>query len=81
MLSLFINILNANGLPKEGLRIEDLLVRIAVLLLLRDQVKISSKTQTGPLYIDDIIYRYLGLRCLKFWNEKHDQTQLRAVIQ
>lgn len=33
------NISIADGVPKEGLRIQDVLLRIAVLLLIRDKVK------------------------------------------
>ncbi|KAI3737951.1 hypothetical protein L2E82_27969 [Cichorium intybus] len=71
----------SDGVPKEGLRIEDVLVRIAVLLLVRDKVKNSSENQTSPLFTDDIIYRYPGLRGLKFWKEEHDRTLLRAVLK
>ncbi|CAH1442278.1 unnamed protein product [Lactuca virosa] len=71
----------SDGVPKEGLRIEDVLVRIAVLLLVRDKVKNTSENQSAPLFTDDIIYRYPGLRGLKFWKEEHDRTLLRAVLK
>ncbi|KAI7747238.1 hypothetical protein M8C21_002030 [Ambrosia artemisiifolia] len=71
----------SDGVPKEGLRIEDVLVRIAVLLLIRDKVKNSPENQSAPLFTDDIIYRYPGLRGLKFWKEEHDRTLLRAVLK
>jgi len=32
-----------DGVPKEGLRIKDILARIAVLLLIRDKVSSSNK--------------------------------------
>ncbi|KAJ0794284.1 putative DNA helicase [Helianthus annuus] len=71
----------SDGVPKEGLRIEDVLVRIAVLLLVREKVKNPSENQSAPLFTDDIIYRYPGLRGLKFWKEEHDRTLLRAVLK
>ncbi|KAI3498651.1 hypothetical protein L1887_34428 [Cichorium endivia] len=71
----------SDGVPKEGLRIEDVLVRIAVLLLVKDKVKNSSENQTSPLFTDDIIYWYPGLRGLKFWKEEHDRTLLCAVLK
>ncbi|KAI3740301.1 hypothetical protein L2E82_30729 [Cichorium intybus] len=40
-----------------------------------------SENQTSPLFTDDIIYRYRGLRGLKFWKEEHDRTLLRAVLK
>ncbi|KAL8214582.1 hypothetical protein R6Q57_004031 [Mikania cordata] len=70
-----------DGIPKEGLRIEDVLVRIAVLLLVRDKVKHSPENPSAPLFTDDIIYRYPGLRGLKYWKEEHDRTLLRAVLK
>ncbi|XP_076940431.1 CHD3-type chromatin-remodeling factor PICKLE-like [Bidens hawaiensis] len=71
----------SDGVPKEGLRIEDVLVRIAVLLLVRDKVKSSPENPPAPLFTDDIIYRYPGLRGLKFWKDEHDRTLLRAVLK
>ncbi|KAJ9559392.1 hypothetical protein OSB04_014006 [Centaurea solstitialis] len=71
----------SDGVPKEGLRIEDVLVRIAVLLLVRDKVKCSSENTSAPLFSDDIVYRYPGLKGLKFWKEEHDRTLLRAVLK
>ncbi|KAK1425966.1 hypothetical protein QVD17_14633 [Tagetes erecta] len=68
----------SDGIPKEGLRIEDVLVRIAALLLVRDKVKYSSE---NPLFTDDIIYRYPALRGLKFWKEEHDRTLLQALLK
>ncbi|KAI3496320.1 hypothetical protein L1887_38677 [Cichorium endivia] len=50
-------------------------------LLLVGDKKNSSKNQTTPLFTDDIIYRYPGLRGLKFWKEQHDRTLLRAVVK
>ncbi|XP_024982833.1 CHD3-type chromatin-remodeling factor PICKLE [Cynara cardunculus var. scolymus] len=71
----------SDGVPKEGLRIEDVLVRIAVLLLVRDKVKCSSENPSAPLFSDDIVYRYPGLKGLKFWKEEHDRILLRAVLK
>lgn len=40
-----------DGVPKEGLRIEDVLVRIAQLLLIRDKVRLYART--GNCYTID----------------------------
>lgn len=34
--------LSTDGVPKEGLRIEDVLVRVAVLLLVQEKVSLST---------------------------------------
>ncbi|OAY53615.1 CHD3-type chromatin-remodeling factor PICKLE [Manihot esculenta] len=71
----------ADGVPKEGLRILDVLVRIAVLLLIRDKVKFVLEKPGTPLFTDDIVLRYPGLKSGKFWKEEHDLLLLRAVLK
>ncbi|XP_054798276.1 CHD3-type chromatin-remodeling factor PICKLE isoform X2 [Prosopis cineraria] len=72
----------SDGVPKEGLRIHDVLVRIAVLLLIRDKVKFASEKDPGTLlYTDDILLRYPGLKGGKIWREEHDVVLLRAVLK
>uniref|UniRef100_A0A2C9UD31 CHD3-type chromatin-remodeling factor PICKLE n=1 Tax=Manihot esculenta TaxID=3983 RepID=A0A2C9UD31_MANES len=71
----------ADGVPKEGLRVQDVLVRIAVLLLIRDKVKFALEKPGTPLFTDDILLRYSGLKCGKCWKEEHDLLLLRAVLK
>ncbi|KAL7165996.1 hypothetical protein ACSBR2_036791 [Camellia fascicularis] len=71
----------SDGVPKEGLRIEDVLVRIAVLLLIRDKVKAASEKPGTPLFPDDIVSRFPGLKSGRFWKEHHDLLLLRAVLK
>ncbi|KAE8056294.1 hypothetical protein FH972_013079 [Carpinus fangiana] len=71
----------SDGVPKEGLRIQDVLVRIAVLLLIRDKVKFSPENPGSPLFTEDIVSRYPGLKGGKFWKEEHDLLLLRAVLK
>lgn len=69
----------SDGVPKEGLRIPDVLVRIAVLLLVSNKVKSASENPGTHLFTDDIIMRYPALKGGKFWKEEHDLLLLRAV--
>ncbi|KAK4277229.1 hypothetical protein QN277_015253 [Acacia crassicarpa] len=72
----------SDGVPKEGLRIHDVLVRIAVLLLIREKVKFASEKDPGTLlYTDDILLRYPGLKGGKIWKEEHDIVLLSAVLK
>ncbi|XP_042503732.1 CHD3-type chromatin-remodeling factor PICKLE [Macadamia integrifolia] len=71
----------SDGVPKEGLRIQDVLVRIAVLTLVRDKVKLLSEKPGTPLFSDDIASRFPGLRSGKSWKEEHDLALLRAVLK
>ncbi|KAK4769193.1 hypothetical protein SAY86_027343 [Trapa natans] len=70
-----------DGVPKEGLRIQDVLVRIATLMLIRDKVKWASENIRVPLFTDDIVFRYPGLKGGRFWKEEHDRMLLRAVLK
>ncbi|CAK7353888.1 unnamed protein product [Dovyalis caffra] len=71
----------SDGVPKEGLRIPDVLVRIAVLLLIRDKARFASENPGSPLFADDIILRYPGLKSGKFWKQEHDSLLLHAVLK
>ncbi|RDY08117.1 CHD3-type chromatin-remodeling factor PICKLE, partial [Mucuna pruriens] len=70
-----------DGVPKEGPRIQDILVRIAVLLLIRDKVKSASENPHTRLFSDDILVRYAGLKGAKIWKEEHDLILLHAVLK
>ncbi|KAK8520284.1 hypothetical protein V6N13_031255 [Hibiscus sabdariffa] len=71
----------SDGVPKEGLRIQDVLVRIAVLLLLSKKVKDASEKPGTRLFTEDILMRYPTLKGGKFWKEEHDLLLLRAVLK
>uniref|UniRef100_A0A6N2KIW4 CHD3-type chromatin-remodeling factor PICKLE n=1 Tax=Salix viminalis TaxID=40686 RepID=A0A6N2KIW4_SALVM len=71
----------SDGVPKEGLRIQDVLIRIAVLLLIRDKARFASENPGSPLYTDDIMLRYPGLKSGKFWKQEHDSLLLHAVLK
>ncbi|KAL4022127.1 hypothetical protein IC575_015850 [Cucumis melo] len=71
----------SDGVPKEGLRIQDVLIRIAVLLLIRDKAKVVPENPSTPLFTDDILSRYQGLKGGKHWKEEHDRLLLLAVLK
>ncbi|OWM86763.1 hypothetical protein CDL15_Pgr015799 [Punica granatum] len=71
----------SDGVPKEGLRIQDVLVRIATLMLIRDKVKWAAENTRVPLFTEDIVFRYPGLKGGRFWKEEHDRMLLRAVLK
>ncbi|KAL8475219.1 hypothetical protein ACS0TY_031582 [Phlomoides rotata] len=72
----------ADGVPKEGLRTDDVLVRIGTLNQIRDKLKLLSGGSNGsPIFTSDIISRYSGLKGGRVWNEHHDWLLLRAVMK
>ncbi|GAA0152154.1 chromatin/chromatin-binding, or -regulatory protein [Lithospermum erythrorhizon] len=71
----------SDGVPKEGLRIEDVLVRISELSLVREKVRLMSESPGSPLFDDGIISIIPGLKGGRRWKEEHDFMLLRAVLK
>lgn len=70
----------SDGIPKEGLRIQDVLVRLAILHLIRDKVKALTEDPAMPLFSQGShMYRYYSLRNTKVWKEEHDRKLLYAI--
>ncbi|KAL6502117.1 hypothetical protein OROGR_027250 [Orobanche gracilis] len=69
----------SDGVPKEGLRIDDVLVRLGTLTLFRD--KVEALSEGCILFTDDIISRYPGLKGGRIWKEHHDRLLLQAVMK
>ncbi|XP_058203375.1 CHD3-type chromatin-remodeling factor PICKLE-like isoform X3 [Rhododendron vialii] len=71
----------SDGVPKEGLRILDVLVRLAELMMIRDKVKFAAENPSSPLFADDVVSRLPTLKSGRFWKEHHDLLLLRAVLK
>ncbi|XP_017430906.1 CHD3-type chromatin-remodeling factor PICKLE isoform X2 [Vigna angularis] len=70
-----------DGVPKEGLRIQDVLVRIALLNLISEKVKFASENPGLDLFSADILIRYPRLKGTNFWKTEHDLVLLQAVLK
>ncbi|CAN6682573.1 unnamed protein product [Malus baccata var. baccata] len=71
----------ADGVPKDGLRIGDVLVRLATLMLVKKRVEAALRNPGAPLFSEDTFLFHPGLKGGKYWKEEHDLTLLRAVIK
>ncbi|KAL2624235.1 hypothetical protein R1flu_008480 [Riccia fluitans] len=72
----------SDGVPKEGLRIQDVLVRLAVLHLIGDKVRLLRGNPQAPLLsIGARNHRYYSLRNTKVWKEEHDRKLLQAILR
>ncbi|CAM6088601.1 unnamed protein product [Calypogeia fissa] len=72
----------SDGVPKEGLRIQDVLVRLAVLHLIGDKVRLLQENPDAPLLsIGARNHRYYSLRNTKVWKEEHDRKLLQAILK
>jgi chromodomain-helicase-DNA-binding protein 4 len=71
-----------DGVPKEGLRIQDVLVRLAILHLIQNKVKAMAENPSMPLFPDGVYTsRYYSLRNTKVWKEEHDRKLLFAIAR
>ncbi|XP_047325059.1 CHD3-type chromatin-remodeling factor PICKLE-like [Impatiens glandulifera] len=71
----------SDGVPKEGLRIEDLLVRISLLSMMRDKLKFASENPGSPLFEDEILLCCPGIKSGRSWKEEYDILLLRAELR
>ncbi|KAK1275276.1 CHD3-type chromatin-remodeling factor PICKLE [Acorus gramineus] len=70
----------SDGVPKEGLRVHDVLVRIAILQLIRDKVKRQLENPGAPLFTKDILSR-MPVMNWRIWKEELDFLLLKAIIK
>ena len=70
-----------DGCPKEGLRIQDVLVRLAILHLMRDKVKVTTEDPGVLFSAGAHMYRFISLRNTKIWKEEHDRKLLYGICQ
>ncbi|KAG0608643.1 hypothetical protein M758_8G121700 [Ceratodon purpureus] len=71
----------SDGCPKEGLRIQDVLVRLAILHLMRDKVKVTTEDPGILFSAGAHMYRFISLRNTKIWKEEHDRKLLYGICQ
>ncbi|XP_057845926.2 CHD3-type chromatin-remodeling factor PICKLE [Cryptomeria japonica] len=71
----------SDGVPKEGLRIQDVLVRLALLHLIGDKVTFLSENPGVPLFSNDIYSKFPGLKKERYWKEEHDCRLLQAILK
>ncbi|XP_048444234.1 CHD3-type chromatin-remodeling factor PICKLE-like isoform X1 [Pyrus x bretschneideri] len=71
----------ADGVPKDGLRIGDVLIRVATLMLVKKRVEAALRNPGAPLFSEGTLLFHPGLKGGKYWKEEHDLTLLRAVIK
>ncbi|XP_059076148.1 CHD3-type chromatin-remodeling factor PICKLE isoform X1 [Cryptomeria japonica] len=71
----------SDGVPKEGLQVQEVLVRLAILSLIKDKVDSLAKAYMVPMFTNDIKCSFPGLKSDRYWKEEHDLKLLRALIK
>lgn len=70
----------ADGVPKEGLRVEDVLVRLAHISLIKEKIKYLEANAGTSLFPEDVRECYPGLTG-RIWKEEHDVLLLKAILR
>lgn len=70
----------SDGVPKEGLRVDDVLIRLAHISLIREKLKYLKENTGSTLFPDDILECYPSLSG-RIWKEEHDILMLEAILR
>ncbi|KAJ6853702.1 CHD3-type chromatin-remodeling factor PICKLE [Iris pallida] len=70
----------SDGVPKEGLRVDDVLIRLAHISLIKEKLKYLKENTGATLFPDDILECYPSLSG-KIWKEEHDISMLEAILR
>lgn len=70
----------SDGVPKEGLRVEDVLVRLAQINLIKEKLNILKGNSGSTLFPEDIQECHPSL-IGKIWKDEHDILLLEAVLK
>ncbi|CAA7041549.1 unnamed protein product [Microthlaspi erraticum] len=71
----------SDGLYKEGLKKDDVLLRVALLMEVEAKVKRAEEEPTKPIFPDRIKQRFPGLTSGTYWKEEHEKLLLRGVYK
>ncbi|CAD5175438.1 unnamed protein product [Musa acuminata subsp. malaccensis] len=70
----------SDGVPKEGARVDDILVRIAHIQLIEEKMKFMRENPGANLFPEDVLLHFPGLAG-RFWKEEHDLLLLKAKLK
>ncbi|WOK99443.1 CHD3-type chromatin-remodeling factor PICKLE [Canna indica] len=70
----------SDGVPKEGARVDDILVRIGHIQLIEEKLKYIGVNPGTNLFAEDILLQFPGLTG-KVWKEEHDLLLLKALLK
>ncbi|EFJ11544.1 hypothetical protein SELMODRAFT_158748 [Selaginella moellendorffii] len=71
----------SDGIPKEGLRIQDVFVRLAILHLIWEKVKNLNENPSTSLFPSVAYNKYAALKETKVWKEEQDRKLLKGIVK
>ncbi|XP_008799628.2 CHD3-type chromatin-remodeling factor PICKLE-like [Phoenix dactylifera] len=70
----------SDGVPKEGLRVDDVMVRLARIQNIEEKVKFMSENPGAGLFSEDILLLFPGLTG-RTWKAEHDLLLLKSILK
>lgn len=70
----------SDGVPKEGVRIDEVLVRLGTIQCIEEKLNFLSENPGAPLFAEDIQSWFPGLKG-RIWREEHDILLLKAILK
>ncbi|XP_062228270.1 CHD3-type chromatin-remodeling factor PICKLE-like [Phragmites australis] len=71
----------SDGVPKEGMRTDELLVRIANISLIEEKVTAMEQGKITKLFPNYLQYEFQGLSGGRIWKAEHDLLLLKGIIK
>ncbi|XP_010942119.1 CHD3-type chromatin-remodeling factor PICKLE [Elaeis guineensis] len=70
----------SDGVPKEGLRVDDVMVRLGRIQNIEEKAKFMSKNPGASLFSEDILLLFPGLTG-RNWKAEHDLLLLKSILK
>ncbi|XP_020686638.1 CHD3-type chromatin-remodeling factor PICKLE isoform X2 [Dendrobium catenatum] len=70
----------SDGVPKEGLRVDEVLVRLGTIQSIEEKLSFLSENPGTPLFAEGIQSWFPGLKG-RIWREEHDSLLLKAILK
>ncbi|CAN6190414.1 unnamed protein product [Urochloa humidicola] len=71
----------SDGVPKEGMRVDDVLVRIANLALIEEKVFAMGQGNFTNLFPNYLLCEFQGLSGGRIWKTEHDLLLLKGILK
>ncbi|CAN6214832.1 unnamed protein product [Urochloa humidicola] len=71
----------SDGVPKEGMRVDDVLVRIANLALIEEKVSAMGQGNFTNLFPNYLLCEFQGLSGGRIWKTEHDLLLLKGILK
>jgi chromodomain-helicase-DNA-binding protein 4 len=71
----------SDGVPKEGMRVDDVLVRIANISLIEEKVAAMGQGKNTNLFPNYLLCEFQGLSGGRIWKTEHDLLLLKGILK